>query len=319
MARDMVPLQARSCSSLAGAIVSEMQTSLSLQPYNLCYNPFSTATWNSQIKDIVCIPRANRIGEKHFSSWIQFLPACLPFKLSGSPKSINKPLGQLDWKLTWSNFRKLIPPVVAALLSHSTSASGNKWFVWVILAKLGEIVLNFLHNFSVPNCINSWRWNNTVVGLLDRIIIIPNGPCDTSLPFIDPIIIIPNGPCGTSLPFQHLFKFIKVKWLCSTPQLAGNKEKSSSQHLISSVGLWAKQWPEILTPHKIHPQFVRLPAESSLAISPERSHVTPQKWVTRTALKAPFLNPQTRTGLQRKSWRSTGVLFGFTVSNDKTI
>lgn len=157
MARDMAPLRVRSCTSLPGAIVSEMQTSLSLQPYNLCYNPFSTATWNSQIKDIVCIPRANRIGEKQFSSWIQFLPACLPFKLWGSPKSIDKPLGQLDWKLTWSNFRKLIPPVVTALLSHSTSASGNKWFLWVILAKLGEIVLNFLHNFSVPNCINSWR------------------------------------------------------------------------------------------------------------------------------------------------------------------
>lgn len=65
-ARDVALFLATSCVSLPGATAWDVQTKSFTQSYNLCYNPFFTATLNSQIKDAVCLPRANRTGEKYF-------------------------------------------------------------------------------------------------------------------------------------------------------------------------------------------------------------------------------------------------------------
>lgn len=175
--------------------------------------------------------------------------------------------------------------MVAAVLSHSASVSGNKWFHWVILAKVGEIISNFLHNYSMPDCINSWRWNTTVVGLLN------------------PMIIISNGPCGTSIPFQHLpkFIFIATKWLCSTQWLAGNKEKKSSQHLMSmDTSLSQTMARNTNTTQNTSKSFNTI-CRKCPTYNPVRSRVTPQKEVARMVLKAPSLTHQTHMGLWRKS------------------
>lgn len=108
-------------------LVGKCRLNLSRQSYNLCYNPFFTATLNCQIKDAVCIPRPNRIGEKQFPHKYNFyLLAC-----HSNCRVVNRVLinPYNNWTANWlTNFRKLIPPVVAVVLSHSASASGNKWF-----------------------------------------------------------------------------------------------------------------------------------------------------------------------------------------------
>lgn len=174
---------------------------------------------------------------------------------------------------------------MVTVLFHSAWASGNKWYHWVILAKLGDIVLNFLHNFSMPNCINSWR-ETTLVDLPD------------------PMINTSSGPCSSFLPFRHLLKFITIKWSCSTQWFAGNPGKSSQYLNTHDYIFWAKQYQEILTLHKIHLKSVKLSADSSLG-----PYVISQKGVTMTVLKASFLTHPTHHESAKKKSKEYDHLF----------